>query len=642
VQIDVEKSPLQHRRRSSFNGVRAGRATATVVLAAALFVPASPAFADDGPIPPAPSDALSQDAPAAVQGVLVPLYPGAAQSPEASAPGSSPGQDGSTTGSDSVQSGGASEVSAVTSTGEAGGAGAVVPGTQAADAGATDSSATAPPSDLVAGSSPVISPSTPAGDTSAADAAPAVGTPNAAHDGTQYQQNSPQYQPPAITTSQSPSPAETSDGPAPASVPSSGQNAPENWSWYWFWICSDTAVASLPESPPPDASTWTWIWVWQTQCAATPSSQAGSPAPQTATQSTQEAASSPAAQPVSAATTAQSTVTDGSGTQVTEPSGGNQQQLAAGAQTTQTAPQNVNVSVRVLSPGDEGPVSQSNSVSSDATAANADSTTQAASSTSPVTSSAASQVTEQGSNVQTAAAPPETPQQLPVDQNGTTPTPSSVGDGSPPQTAAMPSVLPTTTTTAPAQTSDPDTATVPIPIPFSPWVLAPSPSPVLPASTWVLVGGSVPGIPDVAVPIVVPEIDVPMLTPAPLPLIPPGPERRLAPPRPLLRSHLRYFAAESSSVVAVERLANGMSSRRASGDGKKKRGQSPSPPRTPETPNDASASGVSGGIGVALLAFFAALMAACLLIPPWRSWRVLLNRDEPHVRPRPKQRDRPG
>jgi type II secretory pathway pseudopilin PulG len=44
----------------------------------------------------------------------------------------------------------------------------------------------------------------------------------------------------------------------------------------------------------------------------------------------------------------------------------------------QSQPSNKNVSVRVLSPGDNGDVSQSNTVSSDATAANANVTGQSA------------------------------------------------------------------------------------------------------------------------------------------------------------------------------------------------------------------------------------------------------------------------
>jgi hypothetical protein len=52
------------------------------------------------------------------------------------------------------------------------------------------------------------------------------------------------------------------------------------------------------------------------------------------------------------------------------------QQAGAASGTTQTQPSNTNVSVRVLSPGNDGSVTQTNSAASDATALNANSTTQ--------------------------------------------------------------------------------------------------------------------------------------------------------------------------------------------------------------------------------------------------------------------------
>ncbi|HXY85003.1 MAG TPA: hypothetical protein VEH52_05920 [Gaiellaceae bacterium] len=66
-------------------------------------------------------------------------------------------------------------------------------------------------------------------------------------------------------------------------------------------------------------------------------------------------------------------------------------------------------------------------------------------------------------------------------------------------------------------------------------------------------------------------------------------------------------------------------------------------PNLPDTPNSAgSASGAGGGITLLLLVLFAAANAAQLSVPHWRSWRVRLNRDEPHVTPLAKPRDRPG
>ncbi len=52
------------------------------------------------------------------------------------------------------------------------------------------------------------------------------------------------------------------------------------------------------------------------------------------------------------------------------------QQAAAASEATQTNPSNTNISVRVLSPGNDGSVTQTNSASSDASAANSNSTDQ--------------------------------------------------------------------------------------------------------------------------------------------------------------------------------------------------------------------------------------------------------------------------
>jgi hypothetical protein len=61
---------------------------------------------------------------------------------------------------------------------------------------------------------------------------------------------------------------------------------------------------------------------------------------------------------------------DGSGLQAIGQSADSDQKAIAGALTVQEKPSNTNISVRVLSPGDGGPVTQSNVASSDATAGN--------------------------------------------------------------------------------------------------------------------------------------------------------------------------------------------------------------------------------------------------------------------------------
>ena len=68
----------------------------------------------------------------------------------------------------------------------------------------------------------------------------------------------------------------------------------------------------------------------------------------------------------------------GGGTQVIGQSADNDQDAAALAATKQEKPSNSNISVRVLSPGDDGDVSQSNEASSNATAGNLNVTQQTA------------------------------------------------------------------------------------------------------------------------------------------------------------------------------------------------------------------------------------------------------------------------
>jgi hypothetical protein len=66
------------------------------------------------------------------------------------------------------------------------------------------------------------------------------------------------------------------------------------------------------------------------------------------------------------------------GVQTVSQSAGSAQQATSASGATQIAPSNTNISVRVLSPGNDGAVSQTNSASSEANAANSNSTTQGA------------------------------------------------------------------------------------------------------------------------------------------------------------------------------------------------------------------------------------------------------------------------
>src|SRR5262244_2381349 len=67
------------------------------------------------------------------------------------------------------------------------------------------------------------------------------------------------------------------------------------------------------------------------------------------------------------------------GVQVAGQSAASEQQAAAASDATHFHPSNTNIDVRVLSPGDNGAVTQTNSASSDATASNANATAQSAS-----------------------------------------------------------------------------------------------------------------------------------------------------------------------------------------------------------------------------------------------------------------------
>ena len=72
----------------------------------------------------------------------------------------------------------------------------------------------------------------------------------------------------------------------------------------------------------------------------------------------------------------QSQAGSGSGIQTSDQSAGNEQTAIAASSASQVKPTNTNISVRVLSPGNDGNVTQTNSVSSTATASNTNSTDQ--------------------------------------------------------------------------------------------------------------------------------------------------------------------------------------------------------------------------------------------------------------------------
>ena len=124
----------------------------------------------------------------------------------------------------------------------------------------------------------------------------------------QYQPEPPQYQPPEPVA-----PPEAATPPAPAPA----EPLEEEWTWDWTWSCGDSeAPAQLP-AVEGDALPDTWSWNWNWNCNSNQSRNVNS-----------EGESRTQYQPV----------------------------------ITQYHPVNVNVSIRIGSPGNDGPVTQTNVV----------------------------------------------------------------------------------------------------------------------------------------------------------------------------------------------------------------------------------------------------------------------------------------
>jgi hypothetical protein len=122
----------------------------------------------------------------------------------------------------------------------------------------------------------------------------------------QYQPDPPQYQQPIPASA---APAADSAPQPPAAEPAQGV---EGWTWNWNWNCGD----AIPDIPlPPEVGTQNWTWNWDWDC--------GDP------------------DPIPTNTSAQNT-----------------SQYQPGV--TQYRPININISIRINSPGNDGPVSQSN------------------------------------------------------------------------------------------------------------------------------------------------------------------------------------------------------------------------------------------------------------------------------------------
>ena len=118
----------------------------------------------------------------------------------------------------------------------------------------------------------------------------------------QYQPEAARYQP---AVPDEPPPAQVDQAPA--------ANVEPAWEWSWDWSCGDADVA--PIAAPPGGVPETWIWNWNWNCGADDAAEANIPA---------------------------------------EKSGGYHSRPA------QYRPVNINISIRINSPGNNGPVVQTN------------------------------------------------------------------------------------------------------------------------------------------------------------------------------------------------------------------------------------------------------------------------------------------
>jgi hypothetical protein len=138
------------------------------------------------------------------------------------------------------------------------------------------------------------------------NAAAAAGAAAADEAASQYQPDPPQYQAPIPAAA-----APTAD-PAPQTAAAEPAQAGDGWTWNWEWNCGD----AIPDIPiPQEVGTQNWIWNWDWNCGepeSIPENTSGEKPPQY------------------------------------QPS------------VTQYRPININISIRINSPGNDGNVSQTN------------------------------------------------------------------------------------------------------------------------------------------------------------------------------------------------------------------------------------------------------------------------------------------
>ncbi len=146
----------------------------------------------------------------------------------------------------------------------------------------------------------------------------------------------------------------------------------------------------------------------------------------------------------------------GGDVQSTDQSAGNAQLAGAASSAEQVDPSNSNIDVRVLSPGNNGPVSQSNSVQSDANASNSNSTTQTASQDPSGGPTAVQDANQSAGNLQIAGAASEATQVGAKNVNLPVRVLSPGSDGSVDQSNTVDSSADTSNHNSTTQTSDQD------------------------------------------------------------------------------------------------------------------------------------------------------------------------------------------
>jgi hypothetical protein len=408
---------------------------------------------------------------------------------------------------------------------------------------------------------PVAVPTPPVAPTPLPIAVPTPPSPAPASAETQYQAPQEQYHPvptadsapqPQPTTAAASAPAQTvqpdvhqlpltsaltptqrqREAPEIAAPNSGSSSLPSTWIWNWNWNCA-TPPAAPPNPGTINNATGTWTWNWNHNCEP--------------------------------------------------PQGAGQYQGVP----TQYQPQNLNVSIRVASPGDNGPVTQTIAAITQTTATTVNTITQTV--------------------AQTLAA--STPAPIPTIPLATVPV--ATAPRPPPVARAVGALI---TTIFGAASALPASVALPLSVVVLPTVVVP-----LPTSLTGFGPELLPGLRAVAAP---PgkKRSRPAFTSQPQQTVDAGPAGAWFRPAPEARANERSRAPQP---LAPSRP--------------------PLPISWPSIPLSASAGGASGVSGAsAAAAAVAALLASYLLVPPFGARRVRAARDSRRLRPRASRLERPG